>query len=121
MATTLLSRLAGELGDRQAGRLLNELAVLAGLLGVHLAMEDRVVYPALMQHPDPSVSETARRFHLEMGDLQRVFADYRRRWSTVRMLVEGAHAFQTETKEVLSRLMRRIDHEEMCLYPLVTR
>ena len=45
------------------------LSTLAGKLKVHLAMEDKSLYPRLMEDSDPKVAATTRRFADEMGGI----------------------------------------------------
>jgi iron-sulfur cluster repair protein YtfE (RIC family) len=90
----------------------------AGKLKVHLAMEDRVLYPAMIASPNEELSQTAKRFQREMGDLSKVVNAYLERWSRTQLIADGFTAFRKDTREILDALSRRIDAEEKVLYTL---
>ena len=94
------------------------LATLSGKLSVHLAMEDRNLYPAMQGAADTKVSDAATRFSGEMGSLAGAFKDYTRRWPTAAVIVKDADKFVDETKQVFSALGKRVEQEESVLYPL---
>lgn len=116
LAGAISSRLGAEPLD--GGEVRMELSRLAGLLKLHLAMEDEVLYPSLAASPDPEVSETARIFAEEMGGLAAAFGAYNERWAVDTIEREPA-MFAEETRRVFAALARRIDRENNELYPLL--
>jgi hypothetical protein len=104
---------------RDAHRLRTQLSALAGILNVHLAMEDGVMYPRLRVDQDPSIRLIARRFVEEMGDLRRSFAEYAHRWNTPEAIRAAPREFARESRLILEALTLRIAREEHELYPLV--
>src|SRR5512140_1657334 len=50
-------------------------------LRVHLAVEDKSMYPRLLDHPDAQVQSMARRYLEEMGGLSSAFAGWARRFA----------------------------------------
>lgn len=97
------------------------LSRLSGRLHVHLAMEDRSLYPALLAHADPSVRETARRFQEERGGLRRTVDEFLARWPSARELGLRPEEFVAETRIVLAALESRIGREDRELFPLLDR
>jgi hemerythrin-like domain-containing protein len=124
---TDLLAVAGEIGkkldpaqlakDASQARML--LSSLAGKLKVHLAMEDKTLYPRLMQDPDPEVSGLAKRFADEMGGIAEVFAGYTDRWPSGKAIQEAPQQFVTDTKKLFAALATRIERENNQLYPLL--
>jgi len=122
-----LLTVAGEIGklldaarlaaDATSARTL--LSNLAGKLKVHLAMEDKTLYPRLMQDPDPKVSAMAKRFADEMGGIAEVFGGYMDRWPTAKAIQEAPQRFVTDTQKLFAALSTRIDRENNQLYPLL--
>jgi hemerythrin-like domain-containing protein len=122
-----LLAVAGEIGKLlDASRLADDaasartlLSNLAGKLKIHLAMEDKTLYPRLMQDPDPKVSAMAKRFADEMGGIAEVFGGYMERWPTARAIQEAPQRFVTDTQKLFGALSTRIDRENNQLYPLL--
>ena len=94
---------------------------LSGKLTVHLQMEDRSLYPALLACGDPEVREVARRFQWEMGDLRNAAGAFWHRWLSPEAIAGEPAAFRTEGLDLLDKLSRRIGSEDDQLYPLAER
>jgi hypothetical protein len=92
------------------------LARLSGALKVHLGMEDRVLYPALVASSDPEVQRLARRFQAEMGSLTEGFGAYVTKWRLPASIEGDPHGFAAETKHVFGALAQRIERENNELY-----
>lgn len=94
-----------------------DLAKLLGVLQVHLNMEDRALYPSLMESGNATTKATAEKFMREMGGIGEAFTAYAKEWnaSAIRANPEG---FITQTKKVFTILGDRIKREEAELYPL---
>jgi hypothetical protein len=102
-----------------AVRLRAQIAALSGVLNVHLAMEDGVMYPRLRVHDDPGIRAVAARYVDEMGGLKKTFVEYSRRWNTPEAMRAAPGDFIRESHAVLDALTHRIMREEAELYPLV--
>ena len=90
---------------------------LAGKLGVHLSMEDKVLYPEMIKCADPKTKATAEKFVLEMGDIATAFTAYNGKW-TIPFIGADPASFIKETKGIFEVLSKRIAREEGELYPL---
>lgn len=91
---------------------------LARLLMGHLALEDRIFYPAVQRMADEHVRATAQRLQTEIAPLAGAFSAYMADWNEDRIHREWA-GFCAETRDILDSLGSRIDKEERILYPLV--
>lgn len=115
--------LAGEIGEMlKAGEpdtaaMRKQLSLLAGKVNFHLAMEDKALYPRLLQRRGTQAEAVAGRFMSEMGGLAEVFAGYNAKWqlSAIRADLPG---FGNETRKVFGALAHRIARETTQLYPL---
>lgn len=94
------------------------LSKLAGKVNVHLAMEDRALYPRLKAHPDKTLRQTAEAFDSEMSQISAVFSAYDRKWSEGAIRADAA-GFVRETKDIFAALGKRIERENTILYPMV--
>jgi hypothetical protein len=95
------------------------LAKLAGLVNLHLAMEDKALYPALLAHHNPAVAETARRFSEEMGSVAGAFVAYIKAWPTAAAIKADPERFTSESKGIFNALSKRIHRENVELYVLL--
>ncbi|HEX7875266.1 MAG TPA: hemerythrin domain-containing protein [Sphingobium sp.] len=94
------------------------LARLTGLLHIHFAQEDRLLYPQLMAVETGDVAEVAQRFFKEMGPISAYYADVTTRWSSVDALMAEPQRFAREVTELFAALGQRIRRENQELYPL---
>src|SRR5581483_5456470 len=78
-------------------------SLLVARLRVHLAIEDRVLYPQLAEHRDPAVRQLASALAAEVGDLWARVEQYRDRWPHCPAVDGNRNAFAEETRAVLER------------------
>jgi hypothetical protein len=97
------------------------LTQLISKLMVHLAMEDRSLYPRLVVHQDRPTRETAKRFMAEMGSVAQTFGAYSKKWMTAEAIRLDPITFVTETRQLFEVLGKRIEQENTLLYPLAER
>ncbi len=96
------------------------LSQLSGKLSIHLAMEDKSLYPRLLTSSDADTRRIAQEFMTEMGGLGAAFNDYNKKW-TAQAIKADANGFIKETNAVFSALSQRIARENTQLYPLVDK
>ncbi|HGY55230.1 MAG TPA: hemerythrin domain-containing protein [Caldithrix abyssi] len=97
------------------------LSTLAGKLSIHLAMEDKSLYPKLMQNSNPDVKATAKKFIDEMGGIAKAFDNYKNKWPHAMAIQKNPNDFISETKTLFNVLSKRIEKENKELYPLLER
>lgn len=121
-ASALASRLQDEIerhrADRDTHGISVMLAKLLGLLSIHLAQEDRSLYPAMMASGDERAAAVARRFAEEMGGLAGRLKTFAAHWSSPAAIASNYDDFRQEAGTVLAALGERIERENECLYPL---
>lgn len=105
----------------EAYKLTMLLAKLGGVLRIHLAQEDKVLYPRLMRSVDPEVADTARRFVAEMGQIGPAFAAYADTWRFADAIIAEPDRFRAETDVLFAALGDRIERENDVLYPMADR
>src|SRR5919106_5707905 len=81
MAQRLLELIEGYQAGSPGYPILMQLNRLYGVLRVHLAHEDVVLYPALTGSPDPKIARIARSFAAELGGLAIELECFARHWS----------------------------------------
>ena len=90
---------------------------LFGKFSIHLALEDRLLYPKLRSWPVPHLQAIADRFEVEMGGMKAEFDRYRRAWPGPQAISRDPARFVAETSTVLAALEQRINREDADLYP----
>ncbi len=93
------------------------LSGLAGKLSVHLAMEDKALYPRMIEANHADSKALAQKFMNEMGGLGDAFSAYNKKWQAS-MIGSDPAGFAKETQAVFGALARRIEREDNELYPL---
>ena len=103
--------------DAMSARL--AVAELAGLINVHLAMEDQGLYPILLENSDPKVRAEAEKYIAEMGSIGGEFKEYMQTWAYTNAAEDDPKSFIKETQGILDKLSNRIYREDNELYVLV--
>jgi hypothetical protein len=91
------------------------------VIKLHLAAEDRFLYPALSGSSEPNAAATARQFQDEMGGIAKVYGEFAGKWLSPDKIRNGAEAFRAEANAVFKALNERIQREERALYPLALK
>lgn len=94
------------------------LGKLTGLLRIHFAQEDKMLYPALMASPDMDVAGVAKRFFDEMGSIGPAFGAFVQRWNSGDAILANPKGFRDDSGRLFGDLMQRIERENSILYPL---
>lgn len=104
--------------ELQARDCARTLAKLTGILLMHLAAEDRSLYPRMMASQDVATAQTAHRFAEEMGGLAGAYRDFNAKWSRAEAILADVPGCMAEAQSVFAALGNRIARENDELYPL---
>lgn len=94
------------------------LNTLSGKLKVHLAAEDKFLYPELKNSDDVKTKDIATKFENEMGHIANDFAKYWEKYNFPKKIIENIENFKLDTKEIFAELSNRWNKEEKELYIL---
>ena len=97
------------------------LSSLSGILKVHLAMEDRSLYPNLVNHRDLDLRTLAQRFLDERAALRDRYDDYQHRWPSPTAIERDAERFIDDSRQILGMLWTRMKTEDDVLHPAIVR
>lgn len=92
---------------------------LAGRLKIHLASEDKFLYPNLINGEDAKLKSMASSYANEMGDIADTFTNYKNEFNTKIKINEKLDTFIPQTKDILGQIKNRILKEETELYKLI--
>lgn len=95
-----------------------KLAKLTGLLRIHFAQEDKLLYPYMIRSDHADASNVASEFQAEMGGLGATYEAFAARWSSGEAIAAASDQFRAEADGVFAALGRRISRENEQLYPL---
>lgn len=116
-----LTKLARMGVKSNAAELCVGLTKLRDKLKEHLALEDKELYPVLLEHKNARVAGLARKFMEEAGQFAPRFLSYCATWMHDGSLEQEPARFQSETQEIFRALSQRIDNEDLELYPLLEK
>ncbi|WP_258049705.1 hemerythrin domain-containing protein [Clostridium weizhouense] len=92
---------------------------LAGKLNVHLASEDKFLYPSLINGNDNNLKTLANLYMTEMGNISNTFTNYKDNHNTKNKINTNISGFVHETNMILKEIKKRISKEESELYKLI--
>jgi hypothetical protein len=104
--------------SQKADKVNELLALLTRRLTLHLAMEDKALYPLLITDQDEKIRRITIKFIDEMGGLADLFKTYAAKWNSTEHIQKRAVEFCEESEAIFLFLRNRIRREEAELYPL---
>ncbi len=118
MAGKLAAKLSKDIVVKEATEIVSVLSQFASKLNMHLTMEDKALYPKLMNSGNAKTSQIAKDYMTEMGGIKQVVEKYIHSWSLAKNLIADPEKFINDSKGIISALKTRIDKEDSVLYPL---
>jgi DUF438 domain-containing protein len=112
-----LRRLSKQGVSENAAEIARLLVSVSATIKLHLAGEDRMLYPAALRAGDAAVARLAQQYQDDMGPLAAEFEAFVRRWNTAPPLRERAETFRREANTVLRLLWERMQRENSEFYP----
>lgn len=88
-------------------------------MNLHLALEDKILYPNLISHSDRKISQKAKIFMKEMGNIKKEFGIYINRWRFSSNINSIPMDFINESHSIFEVLSKRIKREDEDLFPLL--
>ena len=85
---------------------------LAGILRVHLAMEDESFYPSLLEHRDPELRRKATRYLADREVIRQRFTEWNDRWRGAGAIETAAYRFIEQTRAMLRLLGKRMVEQD---------
>ena len=108
---------AGVAGN--AVQIAQSVVAMSSLIKLHLAVEDRVLYPALQNGTDANLARLGQRFQQEMGAIASAYMAFARRWNTADALRRDEAGFKADANVVLRQVYERMQRENRDFYPRI--
>lgn len=96
-----------------------QIVAMSGLIKLHLAVEQRYLYPAAQACGVASVAQLGRQYESEMDGIAGAYLAFAGRWNTPVRLAAEPDAFRGEANTVLHALYQRMRREDHDLYPAI--
>jgi len=107
--------------EHNAAPITQLLMKMSAEIKLHLAVEDRVVYPAFANSGRPELAAMGRFYQNEMGDLSGKYTEFATHWNLPARIVAEPARFRDEANAVFKALFLRTKREESELYPAYSR
>lgn len=92
---------------------------VSGIVKLHLAVEDRSLYPALEASGDAQLAALSREYRGEMQGIAAAYLRFAAQWNTARQVALAPEQFRAEANVVLRQLYERIQREDRHFYPAI--
>lgn len=107
--------------EDKAAKIAQNISILAGKLKIHLDTEDKFLYPDLLKDDRSNLRKMAKEYSEEMGNISKVFMNYKDNFNTKSKIMKNMEGFKSETASVFQVLGKRISKENKELYPLIEK
>ncbi|MFD4839528.1 hemerythrin domain-containing protein [Achromobacter sp. NPDC058515] len=114
-----LRRLAQAGVARNAAGIAQGIVSISATIKLHLAVEDRALYPAVARSRDLDLARKGREFQEEMDAIAAAYEAFARRWNNARSLELDEEGFRVDANTVLRRVHERMQRENRDLYPRI--
>ena len=103
----------------QSQAIAEQIVAMSGLIKLHLAVEQRFLYPAVQACGVAKVARLGHQYETEMQGIAGDYLAFAGRWNTAARLAQEPDAFRSEANTVLHALYQRMRREDTELYPAV--
>ncbi|KRC76135.1 hypothetical protein D3C87_487660 [compost metagenome] len=104
---------------RNAAEIARGIVSMSATIKLHLAVEDRALYPAVARSADADLARKGREFQEEMDAIAAAYESFAKRWNNARSLELDESGFRDDANTVLRRVHERMQRENRDLYPRI--
>lgn len=104
---------------RNAAEIAQGIVAMSATIKLHLAVEDRALYPAVARSADADLARKGREFQEEMDAIAAAYERFAKRWNNARSLELDERGFRDDANTVLRRVHERMQRENRDLYPRI--
>ena len=94
---------------------------LGTVVKLHLAIEDRILYPAVRQAPDAKIAAMGEAYQKEMLGIATPYIRFTSKWSDSKRVAAEPETFRAEANTVLKNVYQRMQRENHEFYPAIER
>src|SRR3546814_3633897 len=100
-----------------AYEIVRQLGALTSVVSLHLAIEDRILYPRLQKGENQHLADMSGSYRQEMKGIANAYITFARKWGKVAVVAEKAEQFRKEAKVALKTCHTRLQKENTKSYP----
>jgi len=108
-----------QLGVAASDEIATALVKFSTTIRLHLAAEDKFLYPSLEKSQDPQVVALSRRFENEMADIASRFMTFARNWNLGAKIAADFDGFRRAANLTLKPVWDRMQQENREFYPRI--
>lgn len=105
--------------DSHAAAISQRIVAMSGVIKLHLAVEDRVLYPTLEASDNKALAGMSQHYREEMDGIAGSYLQFAAKWNTPRLLQQEPETFRAEANQVLRTLYERMKKEDREFYPAI--
>lgn len=102
-----------------AAEISRRIVAMSSTIKLHLAVEDRVLYPALRNGTNASLARLGEQFQQEMGAIANAYMAFARRWNTTASVQKDPVGFRADANVALRMVYERMQRENRDFYPRI--
>lgn len=107
--------------ESSADKISDSINRMTGVIKMHLASEDKHLYPLLLKSSDAKIRAITKNYMEEMGDLAKIYTDFAESYNTASKILSNKTGFETTFSKVKHALNYRINREEKELYLFIDK
>jgi hypothetical protein len=104
---------------RNAAEIARGIVSMSATIKLHLAVEDRALYPAVARSADVDLARKGKEFQQEMDAIAAAYEAFAKRWNNARSLELDEGGFRDDANTVLRQVHERMQRENRDLYPRI--
>lgn len=92
---------------------------MSSIIKLHLAVEDKILYPALQELNNSALTKMGNKFQDEMITIASTYIDFAQKWNSANNVAKNPEEFRSEANKVLKLLHDRMQRENIDFYPAI--
>jgi len=92
---------------------------LGTVVKLHLAIEDRILYPAVRNADDEKIAAMGEAYQAEMQGIANEYIRFTTKWSDPKRLADDPESFRAAANVVLKNVYQRMQRENHEFYPAI--
>ncbi len=105
--------------EDHATEIARQIVAMSSTIKLHLAAEDRALYPALQHEGDAALARMGQQYQQEMASIAQDYDAFARRWNTPASVRADSTGFRRDANIVLRRVHERMQRENRDFYPRI--
>lgn len=105
--------------ETNAHMIAQQIHALGTVVKLHLAIEDRILYPAVRHSEDARIASMGDTYQEEMKGIANAYIRFTTKWSNAARVAAEPETFRAEANSVLKTVYQRMQRENREFYPAI--